>query len=263
MNSFHGEVGTDYLAIAANIFLPLKLLSYERMNVSSGDNILDVGCGPGVDVIALAKQVDELGKVIGFDHDLRMLDEALQNVKDSGVIKSVSVVQGSATQLPFQTDHFDGCRSERLFMHLIEPEQVLSEMIRVTKPGGRIVVLDTDWRSLSIDNPLPNIELALSDYRLVHVIKNGYSGRSLYRQFRAQQLSEIAVEVFPICLTDRDLFYFICMQQAIEDQALADHAVTRQELNYWRAELKHAAGNDSFYGCANVVMVSATKPVSD
>lgn len=262
MSSFHGEVGTDYLAKAADIFLPLKQLSYERMNASSGNKILDVGCGSGVDVMALAKHVGETGKVIGFDHDAKMLDEASQKVKNIGLNELVSVIQGSATQLPFQADYFDSCRSERLFMHLIEPEQVLSEMIRVTKPGGRIVILDTDWCSLSIDTLLPNIERALSDYRLAHVINNGYSGRSLYRQFREQQLSDIQVEVFPIFFTDIDLFYFICMQQAIEDQALADHAVTRKELNYWRTEMEQAASNDSFYGCANIVMVSATKPVS-
>lgn len=262
MNSFHGEVSPLYLAKAAAVFLPLKRLSYEKMNVSRGDNVLDVGCGPGVDVINLADQVGATGEVTGFDHDIKMLREASQKIKEAALDRFVSLIQGSATELPFQADYFDSCRSERLFMHLIEPEQVLSEMVRVTKPGGRIVIVDTDWSSLSIDNPLPNIERALSDYRMAHVINNGYSGRSLYRQFREQQLSDIQVEVFPICLTDIDLFYFICMQQAIEDQALADHAVTRQELNYWRTELKQAAGNDCFYCSANIVMVSAAKPVS-
>ncbi|MGZ8142955.1 MAG: hypothetical protein ACXW0L_01765, partial [Methylosarcina sp.] len=96
-------------------------------------------------------------------------------------------------------------------------------------------------------------------YRINHVLKNGYSGRSLYRQFKEHQLSDIKAEVFPICITDIKLFYFISMQQAVEDQALADRFITRQELSEWRNELNESARHNSFYSSASVVMISATK----
>lgn len=262
MSSFHGKVSHLYLDKAAEIFLPIKQCSYEKMKLSQGDNVVDVGCGAGIDIIALAGHVGAFGNVTGFDHDVNMLEQAAIKIENTPLDKVVRLIQGSATEMPFQTDYFDSCRSERLFMHLIDPDQVLSEMVRVTKPGGRIVIVDTDWSSLSIDNPLPKIEHALSNYRITRVANNGYSGRSLYRQFRQQQLLDINVEAFPICLTDIELFYFISMQQAIEDQALADHVVTEQELEYWRKELHQAASSGCFYGSATVVMVSATKPLT-
>lgn len=262
MSSFHGKVSSAYLAKAEAIFSPLKKLSYERMRITQKDCVLDVGCGAGTDVIQLAGRVGLGGQVAGFDHDRSMLSEASLKLDREPLTKVVSYVQGRAVSLPFQANYFDSCRSERLFMHLLEPEHVLSEIVRVTKPGGRIVIIDTDWSSLSIDNPLPKVERVLSDYRIQHVLNNGYSGRSLYQQFRRQQLADIEVELFPVCLTDVDLFYFITMQQAIENQALADQVITQQELDDWRKALHQAAQKDCFFCSANVVMVSANKPLS-
>lgn len=260
MANFQGQVSPLYLVKAAEMFSPVKQQSYKKMNVNQGHKVLDVGCGPGFDVMALAELVGPLGKIIGLDYDCNMLKEATQNIRATQRDQIVSLIRGSADQLPFQNNYFDSCRSERLFMHLSVPERTLAEMYRVTKPGGSIVVVDTDWSSLSFDNSLPKIEQALSNFRLTHVLKNGYSGRSLYRQFRNTQLVNINIDVFPIFVTDVDLFYFFAMQQAVEDQALAHQAITGIELKQWRNELNDAAVNDTFYGCANVVMVSANKP---
>jgi ubiquinone/menaquinone biosynthesis C-methylase UbiE len=91
-------------------------------------------------------------------------------------------------------------------MHLDPPERTLAEMRRVTKPDGKIVVIDADWGSLSFDTPFPAIERSLSEYRLTRVLKNGYSGRSLYRQFTQCGLTHTPAEVYPISVTDPELF---------------------------------------------------------
>ncbi|MGR9115217.1 MAG: methyltransferase domain-containing protein [Gammaproteobacteria bacterium] len=263
MKSFCGQVNPEYLNKAATLFSAVKQGSYGKMRIAQGDTVLDVGCGPGIDVMALSEHVGKHGKVIGFDHDPTMLNQALQNIGRNCEGRDVAFVQGCAGQLPFQDSYFSSCRSERLFMHLKAPEQALSEMVRVTQPGGKIVILDTDWASLSIDNPLPKIEQALSNYRVAQVLNNGYSGRSLYRQVKGLQLSNIAIEVSAVCVTDLELFYYLSMQQAVEDQALANRVVTERELKYWREELNQAAENDCFYCTVNMVTISADKPNSN
>ena len=259
MKNFHGQVSPKYLEQAAAIFASVKQDSYRSMQIAEGDAVLDVGCGPGLDVMALTEFVGNRGKVVGFDHDKTMLSQALQNLAHTGQERDIELIQGCASELPFEHNYFASCRSERLFMHLSTPEQTLSEMLRVTQPGGRIVIVDTDWASLSIDNYLPGIEQILSKYRISHVLNNGYSGRSLYRQFKNLQLSNINIDVYPICVTDIELFYYLSMQQAVEDQALTSRVITERELHYWRKELQEAADNDCFYSSVNIVMISANK----
>ena len=62
MKNFYDHIDSSYLAKTAIILSPLKLLSYERLNIVEGDNIIDVGCGLGIDVIAMAERVGEAGK---------------------------------------------------------------------------------------------------------------------------------------------------------------------------------------------------------
>lgn len=260
MKSFFGQVNSEYLEKAASIFSSVKQDSYRHMDVIEGDIVLDVGCGAGHDAMAIAKLVGSGGKVVGFDHDHTMLNRASQNIAHTCQNRDIVLIQGCASQLPFQSDYFASCRSERLFMHLSTPEQTLSEMLRVIKPGGKIVIIDTDWASLSIDNPLPKIERTLSDFRISHILNNGYSGRSLYRQFKKLELNNIKINVFPVCLTDIELFYYLSMQQTVEDQALASQVVTESELECWRNELHRTAVNGCFYCTINIVMISANKP---
>lgn len=257
---FEGQVSPFYLAKAAVVLAPLKQRSFERLAVGIDSRVLDVGCGPGSDVLALAGMAGSSGRVVGFDLDIGMLLQAMPAGVHDGLKDRVAFIQGHASALPFKDNVFDGCRSERLFMHLDQPERTLAEMCRVTRTGGNIVVIDTDWSSLSIDTPFPAIERVLSEFRLTRVLKNGYSGRSLYRQFRQCQLSDVQVEVYPLCVTDRDLFYFLTMQEAIEEQALAAEWISAKQLDAWRREIRCVADAGCFYAGANIIMVSAAKP---
>lgn len=259
MKNFHGEVSASYLQKAAEFFFPVKQYGYEQMRISQGDAVLDVGCGPGIDIEALSKQAGVDSDIVGIDHDYQMLKKAAQHFRQHRPTGRVSLIHGGADALPFSNNHFDSCRSERLFMHLKDPEKVLSEMKRVVKPNGIVAITETDWSSLSIDTQLPGIERMLSHYRITQMMNNGYSGRSLYRQFKCAGFSDITIQVFPIYTTNLELFYSLSVQQTVEEQALANRALTQREFNDWRDDLNSAAGNDCFYACINTLVISAQK----
>ena len=89
--------------------------------------------------------------------------------------------------LRFATGSFDGCRAERVLMHVPDPIRALSEMLRVTKPGGRVSVFDFDWDTFVIDSPHSDttrrVVSSFSDS-----IRNGWIGRQL-RLFASYDLS--------------------------------------------------------------------------
>ena len=144
MSILKGYVGSDYLHLLEEQMMDFKRRSYALMNIQPDDSVLDVGCGPGTDTIHLAGLVGAAGEVVGIDYDASMVAQVNQRALEAGLGDLVKHEQGNATSLPFPDARFDSSRSERLFQHLICPEQTLFEMARVTKPNGWVVVLDTD-----------------------------------------------------------------------------------------------------------------------
>lgn len=92
------------------------------------------------------------GRVVGLDSSGIMLAEARNRV--AGLNLPVEFCIGEAEHLSFPDNSFDGCRTERVLVHLKKPARAaLIEMVRVARPGARIVVYDADWGTLAFDVP--------------------------------------------------------------------------------------------------------------
>jgi ubiquinone/menaquinone biosynthesis C-methylase UbiE len=164
MNKLKGYVDPEYLQAMGKFLGSLKERTYSAMQAKTGDKVLDVGCGSGIDTVALSRIVGSTGQVFGVDYDNEMITESEQHAEKEGVSAWVKHKQADASSLPFDTGYFDSCRSERLFQHLLNPALVLNEMTRVTKVGGAVVVLDTDWGTISTDTNEIDIERRLNRF---------------------------------------------------------------------------------------------------
>jgi len=101
---------------------------------SGEERALDSGTGAGTLALALAPLVRE---VVGVD----LVPELLERARD-GAPKNVTFVEGDATKLPFESGSFDLSCSRRTLHHIARPERAVSELARVTAPGGRVFVDD-------------------------------------------------------------------------------------------------------------------------
>jgi demethylmenaquinone methyltransferase/2-methoxy-6-polyprenyl-1,4-benzoquinol methylase len=120
--------------------------------VKAGDHALDLCCGTGDIAFALAKHGAE---VTGLDFSEKMLEVAQTRLQKANLKpEKLKFIQGDAAQLPFPDNSFDAVTVGYGLRNLSSWEAGLREMIRVAKPGGRIVVLDFGkpanalWRSL-------------------------------------------------------------------------------------------------------------------
>jgi ubiquinone/menaquinone biosynthesis C-methylase UbiE len=120
-------------------FLPFYLSNRAVLNTlkpQPDSSILDVGCGTGI----LLQQLLQLGQGL----NLQGVDIAPEMVKvaQTKLGQSVEIRQGSANRLPFDANSFDAVTCATSFHHYPNPDNALREMLRVLKPGGKLVLLD-------------------------------------------------------------------------------------------------------------------------
>jgi SAM-dependent methyltransferase len=128
-------------------------LAVARMKVANGSSALDLGCGTGSFFEVLAGAVGESGAFIGLDHSAGFLANARRRADAGGYGSRVTLIQGDAHDLPFPTDSFDAAHTERVLMHLDDPDVALRELMRVVRPGGWVVCVEPDLRGMRVDHP--------------------------------------------------------------------------------------------------------------
>ncbi|CAM4501781.1 demethylmenaquinone methyltransferase/2-methoxy-6-polyprenyl-1,4-benzoquinol methylase [Paenibacillus endophyticus] len=118
-----------------------RKLTMKKMDVQPGQTALDLCCGTCDWTIALA-DASRTGKVVGLDFSQNMLDVGAQKIDKLGLSKQITLVQGNAMNLPFEDHSFDFVTIGFGLRNVPDYLQVLKEMQRVVKPGGKVVCLE-------------------------------------------------------------------------------------------------------------------------
>ena len=109
--------------------------------VSSGETVLDIGCGAGVDSILAARRVGPSGRVFGVDMTPEMVTKATANAVAAGVANA-TFHQAEADRLPVGDGTVDVVISNGVFNLCLDKPKVLAEVFRVLRPGGRLQMAD-------------------------------------------------------------------------------------------------------------------------
>jgi SAM-dependent methyltransferase len=135
------RVKTDYLDLEATIGvtkhlggIPASRRLLEACHVAEAREVLDVGCGVGVEPIRIARTTR--ARVVGLDLSERMLAWADLRAREAGVRDRIELVRGDVLDLPFATDRFDAVLCESVLAFVADKEQAIGELVRVTRPGG-------------------------------------------------------------------------------------------------------------------------------
>jgi ubiquinone/menaquinone biosynthesis C-methylase UbiE len=169
-----------------------------ELDLRPGLRVLDVGCGPGTDLAALAAAVTESGAVLGVDNDPRMRAEAALR---SARYPQVRVDDGDAYALPTPDRFFDRARMDRVLQHLHEPARALAELHRVMRRGGLIGLAEPDWHTLVIDDADLATSQRFSRFMTTRVV-NSAIGRQLPRLATGAGFAVRGATPHPVLLRD-------------------------------------------------------------
>lgn len=133
-----------------------KRKAVEALAPTPGERILDVGCGLGHIALDVAPFMDVTGHVSAIDNSAIMVHEAKRRIGNDNA--NVEFLVEDAHQMSFNSHTFDGCLIINTLMHCARPQVVLSEVKRVLKPHGRLVVLEPDWQTLALSTGDPFVD---------------------------------------------------------------------------------------------------------
>jgi ubiquinone/menaquinone biosynthesis C-methylase UbiE len=235
-----------------------KRETFALLDLSPGDRVLDVGCGAGDDVRALAELVGPTGQVTGVDVSETMVDQARE--RSAGLGLPVEFQIGDILRLDLPDAAFDGVRADRVLHHLDDPERALTKLVRVARPDGRVVVSEPDFGAFVIDHPDRDVTRRFMTFYAENAARNGYLGRHLYAMFVAQGLVDITATMIHVLLTDLPAAQDFMWMSATLERAQQAGAISSDEASAWIAELETADRAGRFFAAAVGFTVAGRKP---
>ena len=154
------------------------------MELPAGARVLDLATGTG-DLALMIARLHPDARVIGSDPSSRMLEVGVQKVERVGLADRVSLELGDAQALPYDDDAFDGCCIAFGIRNVPDRSAALAEMARVTRPGGRVAVLELGEPSVGWLSPIARFHVRKVIPRIGGMISGSEEYKYLQRSIAA------------------------------------------------------------------------------
>ncbi len=224
-----------------------------------GERVLDVGVGPGLLAVDLSRLVGETGNVLGLDLSPAMVAAASARL---AAFPQSEVRLGDATRLEVADAAFDAAVSTQVYEYVADMPRALSQLHRALRPGGRALILDTDWRSLvwhALDQGRMDKVLACWDAHLADPHLPAKLGPMLRKAGFEIRRVEIIAMFSPRW---QPVSYAAGIIRSIRNFAQANgkrFGLTSDDLEGWWAEQEELIAADEFFFSVNRYAFLATR----
>lgn len=229
----------------------------KALGLKQGERVLDIGSGPGLLAYDMAVTVGPSGQVCGIDISEPML--AMSRNRCAGH-QWVEFEAADATRLPYPDEAFDAAVSIQVYEYVPDIPAALVELFRVLKPGGRAVIMDTDYDSLVIhteDRARMDRVLAAWEEHFVHPDLP----RKLTPYLTEAGFSVRQREAIPLFNPEYHAnTYSHGMIGIIASFVAGRKGVTKEEAEAWAAELEALGQRGAYFFSLNRYIFVADKP---
>ena len=241
--------------------------AYLLPHLSSGQKLLDFGCGPGTISVGLAKAV-EPGELHGIDMETSQIDLA-RAAAAAGGHANASFHVGDVTDLPFEDDTFDVAHCHTVLTHVPDTQATLKEVRRVVKPGGLIASREM-IAAASFMAPVPeSLESAWEVLTRLIAANRGHPqmGRELKAGFIEAGFTDIRASAsFDVFSTPEDVVFFHTFAGGwffspdVVAAATKYGLATQEQFDEWRRALDEWKDEPGAFGCIAFGECLATNP---
>jgi arsenite methyltransferase len=236
-----------------------RTATLKALALQAGERVVDVGSGPGLLAAEMAAQVGPAGRVIGLDLSDSMLALSGERHADRATKECLSFLKADAVRLPFADSMFDVAVSTQVYEYVPDVPTALAEVYRVLRPGGRLLILDTDWDSI-VWTAGDQVRMQRLLEAWVDRFADPHLPRSLSWQlkgagFRVER-REVLVLFNPEYSPDT---YSVANGQIMADFAVTQGRMQREEAEAWMRDLQHLGGEGRYFFSLNRYLFLATK----
>lgn len=232
-----------------------RRLVREALEASPGERILDVGCGPGFYAEELLAEVGEEGAVVGVDQSPQMLAVAAHRVEGH---RNATFHEANATSLPVEDRAFDAALCVQVLEYVPDPDRALAEIHRVLRPGGRAVVWDVDWTTVSwhsTDADAMNRALHAWDEHLA----DPALPRTLAARLRSTGFVDVTTEGHVFSTTELVADSYVGAILPLMEEFVAEHG-TADEGRAWAADQRELDARGEFFFACTQFCFTARRP---
>ena len=227
----------------------------QRIAPQMGERILDIGCGPGLTSQALGEAVGASGSVLAVDIAEPMLALARKRCQ---ALPHVQLAHLDVTHLPQSDASFDMALATQVYEYVPDIAQALQELARVLRPGGRALLVDTDWESA--------VWASRDDTRMRKVLDTWNQHipwpqlpRSLMQALQQAGFKNVQVEVMPLLNTRFDTnTYSAGMLEVMGAFVTGRDGLTAEDVAAWQADVRSMDQHTGYFFSLNRYVFVAT-----
>jgi ubiquinone/menaquinone biosynthesis C-methylase UbiE len=225
--------------------------------LEAGEHVLDIGVGPGLLLEEMANVVGPEGAARGVDTSADMLEMTRGRCAH---LSQVAVEMGDATALSFPDESFDAAAVTQVYLYVADLGKALAELHRVLKPGGRALVLDTDWDSV-VWHTEDRARMARVLQAWERHFHEARMARLLPAALRRAGLALERTSVSPIVNVGyEEATYSAAMIRNIRSFVSDKHGISRAEADAWAEELEARGRDGSYFFSLNRYLFLARRP---
>jgi arsenite methyltransferase len=236
-----------------------RAATLDALALQAGERVVDVGSGPGLLAAEMAAQVGPAGRVIGLDLSDSMLALSRQRFGDLATGECLRFLKADAARLPFADHRFDVAVSTQVYEYVPDVPAALAELYRVLRPGGRVLILDTDWDSI--------VWAAGDQARMQRLLEawadrfaDPHLPRSLSWQLQSAGFRMERREVLVLFNPEYDPnTYSVANGQIMADFAVAQGRMSREDAEAWMRDLQRLGNQGRYFFSLNRYLFLATK----
>lgn len=240
------------------VFSRIRDSYFERLGVLSEASIHELGCGTGAVCRAIAGDPAFAGRISGSDLSASLIERARDLAEEAG-LSDIEFFQADGQGSNAHDGAYDLVLAHTVISHVADPSALMAEMMRLTRPGGRLLIHDGDYASLTYGSGRPDLDRRMPERYMKAIVESPHVMRELPGLFKSLGL-EIEDAFGDVVVEIGDGTYFPSLAENYGPVAVAAAVAGEADVRAWNETIAAACEAGTFFGACNFMTYSARVP---